>query len=407
MIVKSVTACLGFVCLAHLGHAQVVSGFSHLQGPDYAFHNETAGAPGVAIPEIDVEVYGMAADDATSTVYIVNESAASPSGQLLSWTYGASAPTVVGPILDPAGMPIRVDGLALDPANPTMLYVAVQFQTPAAPFGLYTLDITASPLQLSPVFTFTGTTAIGAIGFNLCDGKLYGADDVAGSVVKIDPVAMTVTNLSRYPEGCDFDGATVGDNKLYIVQDDVGGPIEVYNIGTGMWETPLPSNCTNPAIITGACWAPGLFNTDPGGCALGPIGQNFECPSTVPNSSGQPGVITASGSTLVAANNVTLDASQLPAGQFGYFLVSPLQNLAGFNPPGSSGLLCIGPAQIGRYNGNVGQGPSFSLMIDLTALPTPDGTESIMPGDTRYFTCWYRDGATNNNYTDAVCITFN
>ena len=68
MIVKSITACLGFVCLAHPGHAQVVSGFSHLQGTDYAFHNETNGAPGGAIPEVDVEVYGMAADDANSTI---------------------------------------------------------------------------------------------------------------------------------------------------------------------------------------------------------------------------------------------------------------------------------------------------------------------------------------------------
>ncbi len=76
-----------------------------------------------------------------------------------------------------------------------------------------------------------------------------------------------------------------------------------------------------------------------------------------------------------------------------------------FTPPGSSGVICLG-TNIGRYNGNVGQGPSFSLQVDLTAMPV-NPPVAVQPGDSWNFQCWYRDIGNTNNFTDAVSVTFN
>ena len=65
-------------------------------------------------------------------------------------------------------------------------------------------------------------------------------------------------------------------------------------------------------------------------------------------------------------------ANQLPPSQTGYVVASQTQGF--FTPPGSNGFTCLG-GDVGRYNGNVGQGPSFSLLIDLTSIPYLGGVE--------------------------------
>ena len=132
------------------------------------------------------------------------------------------------------------------------------------------------------------------------------------------------------------------------------------------------------------------------------LGVNY-CGPAIPNSTGFRGIIRATGSPLVVLNDVTLTADQLPPGQFGYFLAS--QTYGFFNPPGSSGFICLGGA-IGRYNQpqNIGQGPTFSIQIDLTAVPQPTGPVAVQPDDTWNFQCWYRDLVNTNNFTDAVSI---
>ena len=139
--------------------------------------------------------------------------------------------------------------------------------------------------------------------------------------------------------------------------------------------------------------------------AQGPIGTNYCTGNTVPNSTGSPGVITAFGNTHVALNRLTLTASQVPPGQFGYFLNSQTQGF--FMPPGSDGFLCLAGA-IGRYNqpGNIGQGPTFSIQVDLTAVPQPTGPVAVQPGDFWNFQAWYRDLGNTSNFTNAVTIAF-
>ena len=77
------------------------------------------------------------------------------------------------------------------------------------------------------------------------------------------------------------------------------------------------------------------------------------------------------------------------------------------NPPNSNGILCLGGA-IGRHNqpGLIGQGPTFSIQLDLTSVPTPTAFVAVLPGDTWNFTAWYRDAGGTNNFTDAVSVQF-
>ena len=118
------------------------------------------------------------------------------------------------------------------------------------------------------------------------------------------------------------------------------------------------------------------------------------------------------GSSVVADNDVTATASNLPIDAFGFFITSTDQNFVA-NPGGSSGNLCVGGA-IGRYvgpgqimsSGNTGE---ISLGIDLTMIPSPTGFVVAAPGDNWNYQLWYRDtnamGATSN-FTQGFSVTY-
>jgi hypothetical protein len=150
--------------------------------------------------------------------------------------------------------------------------------------------------------------------------------------------------------------------------------------------------------------------TGPGG----PGGQGIGTPycNANPNSAGGTGTCRAVGSTAVVDNDVTLEASQLPPGVFGFFLTSQTQGFVA-NPGGSQGNLCLGGA-IGRFVGpgeirNSGPAGEFSLQIDLTALPQGISSVAAQAGQTWNFAAWYRDalgGAPTSNFTDGVAVAF-
>ena len=142
----------------------------------------------------------------------------------------------------------------------------------------------------------------------------------------------------------------------------------------------------------------------------GSIGSSYCMPN--PNSTGVPGNIVLMGSSVVADNDVTATASNLPIDAFGFFITSTDQNFVA-NPGGSSGNLCVGGA-IGRYvgpgqimsSGNTGE---ISLGIDLTMIPSPTGFVVAAPGDNWNYQLWYRDtnamGATSN-FTQGFSVTY-
>ena len=139
------------------------------------------------------------------------------------------------------------------------------------------------------------------------------------------------------------------------------------------------------------------------------IGSSF-CPSN-PNSTGVAGEISATGSATAAYNDLTLTASNLPAGQVGIFVTSAT-TVAGSTV--GEGLLCLG-GQVSRYNAagqvlQVDAAGEFSLAVDLTQTPLPSTLTAVMAGDTRSWQAWYRDvggsGATSN-FTSGVTVIWN
>jgi hypothetical protein len=177
--------------------------------------------------------------------------------------------------------------------------------------------------------------------------------------------------------------------------------------GDGVVDLSLGSASNVP--FTAPTFAPRVWNGS--FCTSAPnIGTNY-C-AAAPNSTGQTAEISAVGSVVVADNNVTLIATNLPDNSFGYFLNSRMQGFVA-NPGNSQGNLCLGGA-IGRYVGpnevqNSGLTGTYELQLDLTRTPTPTGFVMIMPGETWHFQAWYRDlvgGVATSNFTDAISITF-
>lgn len=140
------------------------------------------------------------------------------------------------------------------------------------------------------------------------------------------------------------------------------------------------------------------------------VGTSYCGPGAV-NSTGGPGSIIGLGSPSVIANQLSLQASGLPAASFGFFLTSQAQALVSM-PGGSQGDLCLGGA-IGRFVGpgqilNSGAGGSFTLPVDLTQIPQPTGLVGGAVGEVWNFQAWHRDsvaGSATSNFTDGVEIT--
>ncbi|MEZ6018152.1 MAG: hypothetical protein R3F49_23810 [Planctomycetota bacterium] len=127
------------------------------------------------------------------------------------------------------------------------------------------------------------------------------------------------------------------------------------------------------------------------------------------------GACSATGSKVAADNLLSLHASQLPPSTFGFFLVSRDAGLV-VHPGGSAGTLCLS-GSIGRYVGpgqiqSSGANGSFSLPLDLTAVPTANGAAAVQAGDTWRFQAWFRDVTTSSpptstsNFTSGLEITF-
>ena len=120
----------------------------------------------------------------------------------------------------------------------------------------------------------------------------------------------------------------------------------------------------------------------------------------------------ATGSSVVAANDLTVACVDMPPLAFGFFIVSAQQGFV-MNPAGSAGHLCLDGA-IGRYVGpgqiqNSGPQGEISLALDLTALPQPLGFVSVQSGETWNFQTWFRDssmGMATSNFSDGLQLDF-
>lgn len=266
--------------------------------------------------------------------------------------------------------------------------------------GIYTVDL--NTLLMTQVMTYSGFSMAG-LAFNPADGLLYAPDDISAQIMVIDLVAQTVTPVpgSAYPAGisaADLDGCTIGGGRVYLADDAGGFPVQVFNLGTGLWESPATTMTTFNASVAGAAWAPGLIG--------GPIGTNYCMAAN--NSAGGAGAMSANGSAYVVRSSVTLSASNLPVNQFGIFVASMTQDFIVGAGGTSNGNLCLGGV-IGRINTVLGSGADgeYSLELNLNAVPQGMGTVAVMGGQTWSFQSWFRDQVgLGSNFTDGITIQF-
>lgn len=135
---------------------------------------------------------------------------------------------------------------------------------------------------------------------------------------------------------------------------------------------------------------------------------NVYCASATVNSTGQSGQIQAFGNPLAEAGLLSLLALQVPANEFGYFVLGDAQTFIPL-PGGSQGNLCVF-GNLGRFvsqSGPTGSLGSLEISVDTSALPTWRRSP-LLPGQTWNFQAWFTDNnpGPTSNFTDAVSVTF-
>ena len=130
------------------------------------------------------------------------------------------------------------------------------------------------------------------------------------------------------------------------------------------------------------------------------------------NSLGNGVGIYATGSMVIADNNLLLEVDGLPSHQLGYFIMSANTGWVDLFG-GSEGVLCLG-APIIRLNNssdggqtlNSGASGSMSFAPNLVSLPQ---LTVFQPGAVWNFQLWYRDtngSGTTSNTSGGLALTF-
>lgn len=132
----------------------------------------------------------------------------------------------------------------------------------------------------------------------------------------------------------------------------------------------------------------------------------FDTPASycvgAPNSVGDGARIHATGSASVAANDLGLWATSVPAGQFGVFFYGADADATPFG----NGMLCVGGSLYHLPPTRVNDQGVAGTLVDFGALPTGG---MIVPGSTWRFQFQYRDlagGGTLFNLSDGLEILF-
>ncbi len=227
---------------------------------------------------------------------------------------------------------------------------------------------------------------------------------------------------------CNVEGSLAGTGNISVAPSFVDAPGGDYNLTIASAGIDAGNNSAVPAGVTLDIRHKRRFEDEASvadtGNGTAPVvdmgcsefttrpGSNF-C-SAVTNTTGQQASMSASGSVVVADNNLTLECTNMVPNQFAIFLIGTQPGFLA-NPGGSTGNLCLG-GTIGRFNAlnqirNTGATSSIDLQLDLTNMPLATGNFAVMPGETWHFEAWYRDGIpqigfVTSNFSDGLSITF-
>ncbi|MAF66844.1 MAG: hypothetical protein CMJ84_14460 [Planctomycetes bacterium] len=129
--------------------------------------------------------------------------------------------------------------------------------------------------------------------------------------------------------------------------------------------------------------------------------------SPTANSTGAASYMDLGGSTSVTANDLALQAFDLPTSQFGIFFYGP----AAASVPFGDGIRCVGSGGgIGLFRLSVvNSGPSGEVIQALDMTDPPQSSGQIIAGSTWNAQFWYRDpsgGPVGFNFSNALRISF-
>ncbi len=241
--------------------------------------------------------------------------------------------------------------------------------------------------------TLNGATAGDRFGCAVAGAKDIDGDGKAEILVGADQTTVGGDGYARLFKGSDgtvlntFDGATAGVRCGASV-DGLGdlegnGTFELI-VGSPERSVPLPliGRIDVWSITAGGCPMPYTY------CAV------------TNNSTGQPAIMSNSGTTSIAANNFGLVCSGCPHNAAGLFFYGPNEVQAAFG----NGFRCVGGAvwRLGQHPSN-GSGVA-TVAINFGAVPA-----AINPGSTWKFQYWYRNPAAGGalfNLSNGLSVTF-
>lgn len=196
------------------------------------------------------QAWGLAYNPTDDTVYIVSGST------LYSWPASGGTPTLIGTIQDPGGTTLSMVALAY--------YNGTFWSTRnIGTEGLYTIDpTTAVATFVAPYSVPNADIDIGGLAFD-SSGVLYGTNDdtsLPGGGSGLVQIALngTVTHVAPYPAGeTDIDGLAVGDDgRAYLIEDDPGPGIHVYDFGTNAYVGTLNTPWGTAETFSAGAWFP-------------------------------------------------------------------------------------------------------------------------------------------------------
>lgn len=266
-----------------------------------------------------------------------------------------------------------------------------------------------------------GATMRGSAPSPFVSGRTINGDDIAGvqfiygvaSGTKpiISSIEVNAGQLTLH--GSNFSSS---GNDVWFTQLGQGGngtPVKVNNVnssggGTQIVVTiPLSAGPGDVLVQKDGSGHSSLSNAWPVDPNSSTCPEPVDFCSPTNNTTGFPGGMVILGDNSVSANNMTLQAFSIPAGNSGLFIYSPDPA----NMPLGEGNLCVGSMTLGfiirlePQAADIFGTVNYPLDIDNPSLPQGQ----ITAGSTWYFQFWYRDpaaGGSGFNFTNAFQIPF-
>lgn len=213
------------------------------------------------------QVWGMAADNNNGILYWAD--AGNTLYKATMAATGTLTPELVGTLAAGATNIQTVQGMAYDSTD-NILYL-YRNSGGTGLEGFYSVDVTTAACTLVHAVPATGVEFSG-FDYNPVDDSFYACTDLAGAPFAAADVwrfpkpinTATAVFVTDYPAGdADIDGIGIGNNKLYLVNDNntppAGGGHYVYDLATNAFEAHIPFEWPAGSVtFAGGAWAPAL-----------------------------------------------------------------------------------------------------------------------------------------------------